>query len=154
VQRHLQVIESGYQDRYSALLSHVGVGIDSMTMSAEFQEQRLAHREAENFYRGVAAAGRKVRVGMEANGSDRGSGPETDYERASVGKEQNIHSSEMALFFERMLEFARKPLDIADIVREAIFRQERYARRSALSAWRTVSELIDRCRRWSNSASE
>ena len=57
------------------------------------------------------------------HGSDRGSGPETDYERALVGKEQTIHLSEMALFFERMLECARKPLDTADIVRDAIFRQ-------------------------------
>jgi len=29
----------------------------------------------------------------------------------------------MALFFERMLECARKPLDTADIVRDAMFRQ-------------------------------
>src|SRR5712692_801105 len=37
--------------------------------SGEFQEQRLGHREdAEKFYRGLAAAGQKVRVGMEASG--------------------------------------------------------------------------------------
>jgi hypothetical protein len=57
------------------------------------------------------------------HGSDRGSGPETDYERAWVGKEQTIHLSEMALFFEPMPECARKPLDTADIVRDAIFHQ-------------------------------
>ena len=40
--------------------------------SGEFQEQRLAHREdAEKFYRGLAAAGQKVRVGMEASGHAR-----------------------------------------------------------------------------------
>ena len=37
--------------------------------SGEFQEKRLAHREeAESFYRGLASAGQKVRVGMEASG--------------------------------------------------------------------------------------
>ena len=42
------------------------------TDSGEFQEQRLAHREdAEKFYRGLAAAGQKVRVGMEASGHAR-----------------------------------------------------------------------------------
>src|SRR5437762_14343530 len=42
------------------------------TASGEFQEQRLAHREdAEKFYRGLAAAGQKVRVGMEASGHAR-----------------------------------------------------------------------------------
>jgi len=42
------------------------------TESGEFQEQRLAHREdAEKFYRGLAAAGQKVRVGMEASGHAR-----------------------------------------------------------------------------------
>ena len=36
------------------------------TESGEFQEQRLAHREdAEKFYRGLAAAGQKVRVGHD-----------------------------------------------------------------------------------------
>src|SRR5882724_8629484 len=40
--------------------------------SGEFQEQRLAHREdAEKFYRSLAAAGQKVRVGMEASGHAR-----------------------------------------------------------------------------------
>jgi hypothetical protein len=39
--------------------------VDSDT--GEFQEKRLAHREeAEKFYRDLAAAGKKVRVGMEA----------------------------------------------------------------------------------------
>src|SRR6266699_290670 len=42
------------------------------TESGEFQEQRLAHREeAEKFYRALAAAGQKVRVGMEASGHAR-----------------------------------------------------------------------------------
>ena len=40
--------------------------------SGEFQEKRLGHREeAEAFYRGLAAAGQKVRVGMEASGHAR-----------------------------------------------------------------------------------
>jgi len=42
------------------------------TDSGEFQEKRLAHREeAEKFYRALAAAGQKVRVGMEASGHAR-----------------------------------------------------------------------------------
>jgi transposase len=42
------------------------------TDSGEFQEKRLAHREeAENFYRGVAATGQRVRIGMEASGHAR-----------------------------------------------------------------------------------
>ena len=42
------------------------------TDSGEFQEQRLVHREdAEKFYRGLAAAGQNVRVGMEASGHAR-----------------------------------------------------------------------------------
>src|SRR4030088_356014 len=42
------------------------------TDTGEFQEKRLTHREdAETFYRGLAAAGRKVRVGMEASGHAR-----------------------------------------------------------------------------------
>jgi transposase len=40
--------------------------------SGEFQEKRLMHREeAESFYRALAAAGQKVRVGMEASGFGR-----------------------------------------------------------------------------------
>jgi len=39
------------------------------TDGGEFQEKRLMHREeAEGFYRALAAAGQKVRVGMEASG--------------------------------------------------------------------------------------
>ena len=39
------------------------------TDTGEFQEKRLAHRaEAENFYRGLAAMGQQVRIGMEASG--------------------------------------------------------------------------------------
>jgi transposase len=42
------------------------------TDTGEFQEKRLAHREdAEKFYRGLATAGQKVRVGMEASGHAR-----------------------------------------------------------------------------------
>jgi transposase len=42
------------------------------TDTGEFQEPRLAHREdAERFYRGLAAGGQKVRVGMEASGHAR-----------------------------------------------------------------------------------
>src|ERR1700726_592138 len=40
--------------------------------TGEFQERRLAHgEEAEHFYRALAAAGKKVRVGMEASGHAR-----------------------------------------------------------------------------------
>jgi transposase len=40
--------------------------------SGEFQEKRLAHgEEAEKFYRGLAAANQKVRVGMEGSGHAR-----------------------------------------------------------------------------------
>ena len=39
------------------------------TETGELQERRLQHREeAEKFYRALAAAGQKVRVGMEASG--------------------------------------------------------------------------------------
>ena len=42
------------------------------TDTGEFQEKRLGHREeAEAFYRELAAAGQKVRVGMEASGHAR-----------------------------------------------------------------------------------
>jgi transposase len=42
------------------------------TDSGEFQEKRLAHREeAEKFYRALAVAGQRVRVGMEASGHAR-----------------------------------------------------------------------------------
>jgi transposase len=42
------------------------------TDTGELQEKRLAHRqEAEKFYRGLAAAGQQVRVGMEASGHAR-----------------------------------------------------------------------------------
>ena len=42
------------------------------TDTGEFQEKRLAHREeAEKFYRTLAAASQKVRVGMEASGHAR-----------------------------------------------------------------------------------
>jgi transposase len=44
--------------------------VDSET--GEFQERRLANpEEAEKFYRGLAAAGQKVRAGMEASGHAR-----------------------------------------------------------------------------------
>jgi transposase len=42
------------------------------TETGELKEQRLAHREvAEKFYRGLAVAGQRVRVGMEASGHAR-----------------------------------------------------------------------------------
>jgi len=42
------------------------------TDTGEFQEKRLTHREeAETFYRALACAGQKVRVGMEASGHAR-----------------------------------------------------------------------------------
>ena len=42
------------------------------TDSGEIQEKRPVHREeAEKFYRALAAAGQRVRVGMEASGHDR-----------------------------------------------------------------------------------
>jgi hypothetical protein len=80
--------------------------------SGEFQEERLMHREeAETFYRGVAAPGEKVRVGMESSGhsrwSDRVPDP-NDSKRAQVGKAQTIHESEMALFSECIQKCARK----------------------------------------------
>src|SRR5579864_7032952 len=46
-----------------------------------------------------------------------------DYKRAWVGKGKPFNESEMALFSECSLECARKVLDTADIVREAMFRQ-------------------------------
>ena len=56
------------------------------------------------------------------HGSDRVPDLSTDYERALVGTAIFIES-EMALFYECMLKCARKLLDTADIVREAMFRQ-------------------------------
>ena len=42
------------------------------TDTGELKEQRLTHREeAERFYRTLAAAGQRVRVGMEASGYGR-----------------------------------------------------------------------------------
>jgi transposase len=42
------------------------------TDTGKFQEKRLTHREeAEKFYRALACAGQKVRVGMEASGHAR-----------------------------------------------------------------------------------
>ena len=45
-----------------------------------------------------------------------------DYERALVDQRVSI-KSEMALFFECRLKCAQNVLDIADLVREGIFRQ-------------------------------
>jgi hypothetical protein len=61
----------------------------------------------------------------EMHGSDRV--PDLSGLRASlVGwKRQPINESEMALFSECSLQYARKVLDTADIVREAIYRQSR-----------------------------
>jgi hypothetical protein len=47
-----------------------------------------------------------------------------DYKRAWVGKGKPFNESGMALFSECSLECARKVLDTADIVREAMFRQQ------------------------------
>src|SRR5579864_1122142 len=42
------------------------------TETGELREERLDHREgAEKFYRGLAVAGQRVRVGMEASGHAR-----------------------------------------------------------------------------------
>jgi len=49
--------------------------------------------------------------------------PENDYERAYGWKGNTFNESEMALFFECMLQCARKVLDSADIVRDAMLRQ-------------------------------
>ena len=59
------------------------------------------------------------------HGSDRVPDLKIDYERARVGraKANGFHESEMALFYECMLQCARKLLDTADIVREAMFQQ-------------------------------
>ncbi len=39
------------------------------TVTGEFEEKRLAHREeAEKFYRDLASRGAQIRVGMEASG--------------------------------------------------------------------------------------
>jgi hypothetical protein len=56
------------------------------------------------------------------HGSDRVPDLNIDYERAWVGrsKSNSLNKSEMALFSECMLKCARKLLDTADIVREAI----------------------------------
>ncbi len=58
------------------------------------------------------------------HGSDRVPDLNIDYERAWgwQSKSNSFHESEMALFSQCMLKCARKYLDTADIVREAIFR--------------------------------
>jgi hypothetical protein len=48
-----------------------------------------------------------------------------DYKRAWVGKGKTFNESEMALFCECMPPCARKVLDTADIVRDAMLRQLR-----------------------------
>src|SRR5258708_11145241 len=59
------IIGADYHPEFQQIAS-----VDSET--GEFQEKRLAHREeAEKFYRGLAAPGEKVRVGMEASGHAR-----------------------------------------------------------------------------------
>jgi len=60
-------------------------------------------------------------VTEEMHGSDWVPDLKNDYERAYGWKGNTIHESEMALFFECMLQCARIVLDRADIVREAIF---------------------------------
>jgi hypothetical protein len=54
-----------------------------------------------------------------------------DYERAYGWKGNTIHGSETALFSECMPQCARKVLDTADIVRDAIFRSS--VRRNAVT---------------------
>jgi hypothetical protein len=58
------------------------------------------------------------------HGSDRVPDLNTDYERAWVGraKANGFHESEMTLFYECSLKCARKLLDTADIVRDAMLR--------------------------------
>jgi hypothetical protein len=61
--------------------------------------------------------------------------PENDYERAYGWKSNTIHESEMALFSECMQWCARKVLDTADIVRDAMLRQQsRHSRERAGTA--------------------
>ena len=60
----------------------------------------------------------------EMHGSDRMSEPEIDYERALGWLRTIIYESEMALFLECMQMCAQKVVDTADIVRDAIFRQQ------------------------------
>jgi hypothetical protein len=59
-------------------------------------------------------------VTEEMHGSDRVPDLKTDYERAYGWKGNTIYESEMALFSECTQQCARKGLDTADIVREAI----------------------------------
>ena len=56
-------------------------------------------------------------------GSDPIPGLNIDYERAQ-GWPANLNQSEIALFYECMLQCAQKLLDTADIVRDAILRQQ------------------------------
>jgi hypothetical protein len=51
--------------------------------------------------------------------------PENDYERTLVGCGTVFNQSEMALFFECTRQCARKLIDTADIVREAMLQQLR-----------------------------
>jgi hypothetical protein len=59
----------------------------------------------------------------EMHGSGRKSEPENDYERA-FGWYGNLNKSEMALFSECTHTYAQKALDTADIVRDAMLRQQ------------------------------
>jgi hypothetical protein len=60
----------------------------------------------------------------EMHGSDRVPDLNIDYERAYGWKGNTIYESEMALFSECMPWCARKGLDTADIVREAMLHQQ------------------------------
>ena len=62
-------------------------------------------------------------VTEEMHGSDRVPGLKNDYERAYGWKGNTIYESEMALFSECMPWCARKELDTADIVRDAMLYQ-------------------------------
>ena len=75
------------------------------------------------------------------HGSDRVPDLNIDYERALVGTEIFIQS-EMALFYECMLKCARKPLDTADIVREAILRHLSESQKMLQGGWDPVPPMI------------
>ncbi|HUD64198.1 MAG TPA: hypothetical protein VMQ17_06465 [Candidatus Sulfotelmatobacter sp.] len=58
------------------------------TETGDYGEQRLEHTEgAEEFYRDLAAQGKKVRVGMEASG-----GATLIYERVPAGHELHLRA--------------------------------------------------------------
>src|SRR5579864_3334995 len=72
--------------------------------------------------------------------------PENDYERALGWKGNTIYESEMALFSECMPWCARKGLDTADIVRDAMFQQEPNAKVGSTREKERQSKLMGSCR--------